>query len=84
MTVRDPLGAILKCPPSSEHLFEVSGVSNIQVSIMWQMLLNFGTCKCLHTRHGNLDVNNKMGDTVLGTTIKENDLGVAINVRMKV
>ena len=39
----------------------------------WQMLLNFGKCKCLHTGHGNLNVNYKMGDTVLGTTIKERD-----------
>ena len=28
----------------------------------------------------NLDVNFKMGDTVLGTTVKEKDLGVTINV----
>ena len=34
----------------------------------------FGKCKCLHTGHGNLDVNYKMGDTVLGTTAKENEL----------
>ena len=40
----------------------------------WQMLFNFGKCKCLHTGHGNLDVNYKMGDTVLGTIIKEKDL----------
>ena len=37
----------------------------------WQMLLNFGNCKCIHTEHGNLDINYKMGDTVLGTTVKE-------------
>ena len=48
------------------------------------MLFNFGKCKCLHTGHGNLDVNNKMGDTVLGTTVKEKDLGVTINADMKV
>ena len=30
------------------------------------MLFNFGICKCLHTGHGNLDVDYKMGDTVLG------------------
>ena len=36
-----------------------------------QMLLNYGKCKCLHTGHGNLGVNNKMTDTVLGTTVKE-------------
>ena len=34
----------------------------------WQML-NFGKCK--HTGHGNLDVNYKIGDTVLGTTVKK-------------
>ena len=37
------------------------------------MLFNFGKCKCLHTGHGNLDVSYKMGETVLGTTVK-NDL----------
>ena len=48
------------------------------------MLLNFGKCKCLHTGHGNLDVIYKMGDTVLGTTVKETDLGVTISADMKV
>ena len=48
------------------------------------MLFNFGKCKCLHTRHGNLDVNYKMGDTVLGTTVKEKNLGVTISADMKV
>ena len=36
-------------------------------------MFNFGKCKCLHTGHGNLDENYKMGDTVLGTTAKEKD-----------
>ena len=45
------------------------------------MLLNFW--KCLHAGHGNLDVNFKMGDTVLGTAIKEKDLGVT-RAEMKV
>ena len=40
----------------------------------WQMLFNFGKCKCLHTGHGNLDANYIMGDTVLGTMVKEKDL----------
>ena len=31
-----------------------------------------------------MDVNNKMGDTVLGTTVKEKDLGVTISADMKV
>ena len=48
----------------------------VKWSEKWQMLLNFGKCKCLHTGHGNLDVNYKMGDTVLGTTVKYKDLGV--------
>ena len=43
----------------------------VKWSEKWQML-NFWKCKCLHTGHGDLDVNYKMGDTVLGTTIKEN------------
>ena len=50
----------------------------------WQMLFNFGKCKCLHTGHRNLNVNYKMGDTVLGTTVKEKDLGVTISADMKV
>ena len=31
-----------------------------------------------------MDVNNKMGDTVLGTTVKEKDLGVKISINVKV
>ena len=31
-----------------------------------------------------MDVNNKMGDTVLGTTVKEKDAGVTISADMKV
>ena len=34
-------------------------------------------------RNGNLDVNNKMRETVLGTTVKK-DLGVTISADMKV
>ena len=48
------------------------------------MLLNFVKCKCLHAGHGNIDVNYKMGDTVLGSTVKEKDLGIAIKGDMKV
>ena len=56
----------------------------VKWSEKWQMLFNFGKCKCLHTGHGNLNVNYKMGATVLGTTIKEKDLGVTISADMKV
>ena len=51
----------------------------VKWSEKWQMLFNFGKCKCLHTEHGNLNVNYKMGDTVLGTTVKEKDLVVIIS-----
>ena len=50
----------------------------------WQILFNFGKCKCLHTGRKNLDVNYKMGDTVLGTTVKKKDLGVKITADMKI
>ena len=48
------------------------------------VVVQFGKCKCLHTGHGNLDVNNKMGDTALGATVKEKDLGVVISADVKV
>ena len=43
------------------------------------MLINFGKCK-----YRNLDVNYKMGDTVLFITVKEKDLGVTISADIKV
>ena len=39
----------------------------VKWSEKWQMLFNFGKCKCLHTRHRKLDINYNVGDTVLGT-----------------
>ena len=42
------------------------------------MLLSFGKYKCLHTGHGNLDVDYKMGDNVPFTTVKKKKLGVTI------
>ena len=42
----------------------------VKWSAKWQMLY-FGECNCLHTAHEKLDVNYKMEDTVLGTTVKE-------------
>ena len=56
----------------------------VKWSEKWQMLFNFSKCKCLHTGHLNLDVNYKMGDTVLGTTVKEKDLEVSRNADMNV
>ena len=56
----------------------------VKWSEKWQMLSNLGKCKCLHTGHGNLGINYNMGDTVLGTTVKEKDLGIMISADMKV
>ena len=48
------------------------------------MLFNFGKFKCLHTGHGNLDINCNMGVPVLGTTVKEKDIGITITADMEV
>ena len=48
------------------------------------MLFNFGKCKCLHTGPGNTGMNYEMGGTILSKTVKEKDLGVAMNANMKV
>ena len=48
------------------------------------MLLYFGKCKCLHTGPGNTGLNYETGGTILGKTVKEKDLGVSMNVNMKV
>ena len=53
-------------------------------SVKWQMLLNFGKCKCIHIGHGNMDKEYKMGDAVLSRTTQEKDLGVTFSADMKV
>ena len=49
-----------------------------------QMLFDFEKCKCLHAGHVNIGVNYEMGGTILCKTVKEKDLGLAINANMKV
>ena len=44
------------------------------------MLLNFGKCKCLHTGQGNLELNHKMGDTVLGIIVNKKDLKYGLKI----
>ena len=56
----------------------------VKWSEKWQMLFNFGKCKCLHTGSGNTGMNYEMGGTVLSKTVKEKDLGVTMNANMKV
>ena len=50
----------------------------------WQMLFNFGKCKCIHTGKFNEDAQYSMGGTVLNTTLKETYLGLTIIAEMKV
>ena len=45
----------------------------VKWSEKWQMLFNFGKCKCIHIGHGNMDEEYKMGNAVLGTSTQEKD-----------
>ena len=56
----------------------------VKWSEKWQMLFNFGKCKCIHIGHGNKDEQYKLGDVVLGRTTQEKDLGVTFSADMKV
>ena len=87
-------GSILKFADETK-LFrktkEIGDKQNVQDDIdklvkwseKWQMLFNFGKCKCLHTGPGNTDMDYEMGGTILSKTVKEKDLGVT-NAKMKV
>ena len=56
----------------------------VKWSEKWQMLFNFGKCKCLHIGPRNTSMTYEMGGTILSTTVKEKDLGVTMNANMKV
>ena len=56
----------------------------VKWSEKWQMLFNFGKCKCIHIGLGNMDEEYKMGDAVLGRTTQEKDLEVTFSADMKV
>ena len=49
----------------------------------WQILFNFGKCKCLHTGSWNTATNCEMGGTILSKTMKEKYLGLTMNANMK-
>ena len=55
----------------------------VKWSEKWHVI-QFWEMKCLRTGHSNLDVHSNMGDTVLGATVKEKDLGITVNAEMKV
>ena len=64
---------------------EIGDKQKLQYDIdKWQMLFNFGKCKCLHTGPGNTGMNYEMGGSILSKTVKEKDLGVSMNANMKV
>ena len=44
----------------------------------WQILFNFGKCKCLHTGPWNTATNCEMGGTILSKTMKEKYLGLTM------
>ena len=56
----------------------------VKWSEKWQMLFNFGKCKCLHIGPGNTSMTYEMGGTILSITEKEKDVGVTMNANMKV
>ena len=56
----------------------------VRWSEKWQMLFNFGKCKCLHTWPGNTGINYEMGGTILSKTVKEKYLGITMNANLKV
>ena len=56
----------------------------VKGSEQFQMLFNFGKCKCLHIGSGNTDMNYEMGGTIPSKTVKEKDLGVTMNANMNV
>ena len=43
----------------------------VRWSEKWQILFNFGKCKCLHTGPGNTGINYEMGGTILSKIVKE-------------
>ena len=55
----------------------------VKWSEKWQILFNFGKCKCLHTGSGNTGMNCEMGGTILSKTVKEKVLEVTMNANMK-
>ncbi len=38
----------------------------------WQMLFNFGKCKCLHIGPGNTSMTYEVGGTILSITVNKN------------
>ena len=43
----------------------------VKWSEKWQMLFNFGKCKCLHLVPGNTSMTYEIGGTILSITVKK-------------
>ena len=56
----------------------------VKWSEKWQMLFNFGKCKCIHIGHRNMDEEYKIVDGELGRTTQEKNLGVTLRADMEV
>ena len=56
----------------------------VRWSEKWQMLFNFGKCRCLHTGPGHTGMNYEMGGNILTKTVKKKYLRVSMNANMKV
>ena len=88
-------GNILKCADDTKLFRKTKEIGDkqklqddidkcVRCSEKWQMLFNFGKCKCLHTGPGKTGMNYEMGGTILSETVKEKDVGVSMNANMKV
>ena len=88
-------GKILKFADDTKLLTKIKEIEdkqNLQDDIdklvkwseKWQMLFNFGKCKCLHIGPGNTSMTYDIGGTIISITVKEKDLGVTMNANMKV
>ena len=79
----------LNCSEKTKEIGDKQKLQNdiyklVRRSEKWQMLFNFGKCKCLHTGPGNTGMNYDMGGTITSKTVKGKYLGVTFNANMKV
>ena len=89
-------GKLLKFADGTKLFRKVKGIGDkqnlqevidklVKWSEKWQMLINFGKCKCLHTGPGYTGMKYEMGETILSKTVKgKNNSGVTMNANMKV
>ena len=89
-------GKILKCADEAKLFRKTNEIGEkqklqddidklVRWSEKWQMLFNFGKCKCLHTWPGNTGTDYAIiGRTILRTTMKEKDIGLTMNANMRV